>query len=344
MFKREVMFVLSIDTEEEWNWEAEFPEHNFSVNNVQFLPAFQSFCESLAIRPTYFIDYPVVDDAQALNQVKTTIKSGKCEVGGHLHPWCNPPYFGKTTEFESHVVNLPVAQVEAKLDRLTNKIQRTLGVTTRSFRTGRWGINSDIMQLLKSRGFKVDSSVYPLYHNKHFSCMDAPLTPYWPDINAPNTLGIQRDIMELPVTVGFNRENFDFWRYISRQLEQAPFTYLRATGLLWQTNIMRKIYLSPELSNVSDMQSLVDKCIDRGDPVIHMYLHSSSLLDGVTGFYAQEQAFKAMCDAIQAVVQHMQVKVDVTFATISECAAILTQRDHLVKTAKPIALGDQKIA
>jgi hypothetical protein len=174
--------------------------------------------------------------------------------------------------------------------------------------------------------------------------MDAPLAPYWPDIDAPNTLGLQRDIMELPVTVGFNRENFDFWRHVSRTFEQAPFTYLRATGLLWQTNIMRKIYLSPELSNVRDMQVLVDKCIDRGEPVIHMYLHSSSLLDGVTGFYAQEQAFKAMCDAIEAVVIHMHNKVDVTFTTISECAAILTQRDHLVKSAQPIALGNQEIA
>lgn len=330
MSKREVMFVLSIDTEEEWDWESAFPEHNFSVNNVQYLPAFQSFCESLHIRPTYFIDYPVVDDAHALAQVKTTIRSGKCEVGGHLHPWCNPPYFGKTTEFESHVVNLPINQVADKLDRLTSKIRDTLGVSTRSFRTGRWGINGPIMGLLKSRGFTVDSSVYPLYQNKHFSCMDAPLAPYWPNLASPNQLGQQRDIMELPVTVGFNRKNFDFWRTISCVSEQPPLTYLRTTGLLWQSNIMRKIYLSPELSSVQDMNALIDKCIERQTPVIHMYLHSSSLLDGVTGFYARKDAFGAMCQAIAATVAHMQSKIDVKFTTISECAAILAQRDQAV--------------
>lgn len=339
MCKREVMFVLSVDTEEEWNWDAEFPEHNFSVKNVQFLPAFQSFCESMGIRPTYFVDYPVVDDKTALKQMKTTIKSGKCEVGGHLHPWCNPPYFGKTTEFESHVVNLPIAQVEAKLDRLIDKIQQTLGVTPRSFRTGRWGINGPIIQALKARGFNIDSSVYPLYQNEHFSCMDAPLSAYWPDLAAPNQMGNQHDILEIPVTVGFNRENFEFWRNVSHTAEQVPFRYLRTTGLMWQTNIMRKIYLSPELSSVHDMQALITKCIERGESVIHMYLHSSSLLDGVTGFYESEQAFKVMCDAIAKTVSHMQEQVDVKFTTISECGAILRQRDaEVLSTATPLTL------
>ncbi len=56
MHKQDVLFVLTIDTEEEWQWDEEFPQHNCSVGNVEKLPAFQTFCESLGIRPTYFVD------------------------------------------------------------------------------------------------------------------------------------------------------------------------------------------------------------------------------------------------------------------------------------------------
>ena len=62
MHKQDVLFVLTIDTEEEWQWDEEFPQHNCSVENVEKLPAFQTFCESLGIRPTYFVDYAVASN------------------------------------------------------------------------------------------------------------------------------------------------------------------------------------------------------------------------------------------------------------------------------------------
>lgn len=35
MGKPNVLFVLTIDTEEEWRWDEEFPQHNCSVQNVK---------------------------------------------------------------------------------------------------------------------------------------------------------------------------------------------------------------------------------------------------------------------------------------------------------------------
>ena len=118
MPKQDVLFILSVDTEEEWQWDDEFPQNNCSVKNVEKLPEFQQFCESLGIRPTYFVDYAVANDQHGSAVLKGFAEKRVAEIGAHLHPWCNPPYFGKTTEAESHVINLPFEQVEQKLDAL----------------------------------------------------------------------------------------------------------------------------------------------------------------------------------------------------------------------------------
>jgi hypothetical protein len=341
MPKPEVLFVLSVDTEEEWDWADAFPEQHCNVTNVNFLPDFQAFCQSHQIRPTYFVDYPVLTDAVALTKLKRTIATNDCEVGGHLHPWCNPPFFGNTGEYESHVVNLPIGQVKAKLDRLIDKVYSELGLHMRSFRTGRWGIDEGVMSLLIERGFTVDSSVYPMYHNEHFSCEEAHLRPYWPNLTSPNQPGEQRCIAEIPVTVGFNRTHEDFWRNIMHRCDQSPWRELRATALLWHSHICRKIYLSPELSSVRDMQRLIRSKLDNRYPVIHMYLHSSSFLDGGNGFYRKADAFASMCQAIATTVQYLQQHANVRFATISEAAHLL-QINHDVTTAKDPVMSNKK--
>lgn len=173
--KQQITFLLSVDTEEEWDWEGPFPESNFSVENLHKLPAFQDFCESKGLRPCYFVDY-----AAAIGMVHQTtflsrVKNGKCELGAHLHPWANPPFFGEPTEATSHVVNLPIKQVEEKLDALLDTFNQKLSYTPKAFRTGRWGISEDIMRLLYLRGFDIDSSVYPFYKNEFFDCYGSPL-------------------------------------------------------------------------------------------------------------------------------------------------------------------------
>ena len=339
MSKPEVLFVLSIDTEEEWHWDDPFPEHSFAVENVKYIPPLQKFCDNLGIRPTYFVDYPVLDDARAVKYFKQAVAHNRCEVGGHLPPWCNPPYFGETTEFESHVVNLPTPQVAAKLDRLIDKVQSSLGLTMTSFRTGRWGINDAVLGLLKDRGFLVDSSVYPLYKNEHFSCLDAPLGPYWPDLQDPNIPGQQRSILELPVTVGFNHGDFKYMRKLSALAEHSWLEKCRSVAFLWHTKLLRKTYLSPELSSVTDMQNLMQASLQNDAKVIHMYLHSSSLLDGATGFYEHQNAFASLTNAIKESVQYLQNIANVKFATITEATHLLEMRKVIPESEK-LAMND----
>ncbi|RDV29200.1 WalW protein [Alteromonas aestuariivivens] len=325
MPKPDVLFVLTVDTEEEWQWNEAFPRDNCSVQNVQQLPAFQHHCRNLGIRPTYFVDYAVAQDPEGMAHLGDFVKNREAEVGAHLHPWCNPPYFGETTEVESHVINLPEEQVIQKLDSLTQIISQNIGVAPRSFRSGRWGINARTLQLLAARGFQVDSSVYPFYRNEFFSCEGAPNRPYWPSTTDALSEGSQRNIMEIPVTAGFNHKHFSRAAGLHNTLSSPALAWTKLVGVLWHTRLLRKLYLSPELTSAQDMNTLIDTSLANQSPVIHMYLHSSSLLDGATGLLDVQDAFTRICKRIAASVAYLQTRANVRFCTISEASVLLRQ-------------------
>ena len=326
--KQDVIFVLSIDTEEEWNWSGPFPENNFSVDNIQHLPKFQGFCESQSIRPTYFVDYAVANNQESVEALKSFSGNNLCEIGAHLHPWCNPPYFGKTGEKESHVINLPISQIEEKLDALLEILNQQFNIIPNAFRTGRWGIDSKVLKLLSKKGFQIDSSMYPFYKNEYFNCEQVELEPYWPEYENPIIKGPQRDIMEFPVTVGFNRANYSTMLKIYNLASSALLSHLHLVGILWQTKLLRKLYLSPEVTSGKDMKPLIDFALNNNHPVIHMYMHSSSLIDGATGFMKDKGAYDILCNNIKDVIDYANKKANVKFCTISEAACILQHREN----------------
>ncbi len=326
--KPDMIFVLSVDTEEEWDWSGDFPEKDFSVDNVQKLPFLQSFCETLNIRPTYFVDYAVAQNPDSANVLKSFADNNRSEIGAHLHPWCNPPYFGKTGERESHVINLPISQIEQKLDELILILKQQFNIVPKSFRTGRWGINDQVLRLIAEKGFTIDSSMYPFYRNDYFSCEEAELEPYWPDYNKPIKRGSQRNIIEFPVTVGFNRTNYSKMLKIYNTISSPWLEPLRLIGILWQTRLLRKLYLSPEVTSGKDMKPLVDFAINNHHPVIHMYMHSSSLTNRAAGYKEGKNTFDIICNNICQLVEYANKKSNLKFCTISEAVSILKQREY----------------
>ena len=325
--KPSVLFVLSVDTEEEWDWKTEFPQHNVQVDNVQAIASFQQECNSIGIRPTYFVDYPVVNSPTGANALKSIEASGQCEIGAHLHPWCNPPMTVENDEFSSHVVNLPVELVEQKLVNLLDKLRDTFATDICSFRTGRWGINTAVMNLLIKHGITVDSSVYPFYRNDYFNCDGAPVEPYWPDLTDPLkavSKDDQASIFEIPVSAGYNHVQFTLCDKIHKVANTPFLSALRLPGILWQLKLLRKIYLSPELSSATDMKTLISVLLKRNAPVVHMNLHSSSLitLPYRNHPFTREQILANM----KQTVSYLQEHANVTFCTISEAKKILTQK------------------
>ncbi len=81
-----MLFLLSIDTEESWDWSGPFPEHDWRVENVQQLKPLHQICYDLGVRPTLFIDYAVAKDATAAQTIRDLYRTGQYEIGAHLHP------------------------------------------------------------------------------------------------------------------------------------------------------------------------------------------------------------------------------------------------------------------
>jgi len=328
-YPAKVYFVLSVDTEEEWNWDDSFPEQDFSVSNVFEIPAFQAFCQELGIKPTYLVDYAVANNQECANILRG-ISNEHHEIGAHLHPWANPPFYSKTTEFSSHVINLPIEQVATKLSKLVTVIEENIGVSPRSFRTGRWGINGEVLQLLEKYNFAVDSSIYPLYRNDYFSCESAPSCHYWPSIENTNKSKTgEHNILEIPVTSGFNRTNYTIAQKLHKLLEKRPFTWLKANGFLWHTLLLRKLYLSPELCSSEDMSRLINNNIKKGDTFFHMYLHSSSLIANVTGLSNEQNARENICKRIAEVIETLSSKTEIEFLTLSQAREKMLEMDNI---------------
>ena len=225
------------------------------------------------------------------------------------------------------MVNLPISQVEEKFDALMEVLHQKFDIIPNSFRTGRWGVDSKTLQLLVKKGIQVDSSMYPFYKNKYFNNEKVMLEPYWPDYNNPLLSGPQRNIVEIPVTVGFNHANYPLMLKVYNVVSSPIFNFLRLVGILWHTRILRKLYLSPEATSGKDMRPLIDSALKNGHPVIHMYFHSSSLIDDSTGLMKGNNTYQTICDNIEQALDYLSQKANVKFCTISEAACILKQRD-----------------
>lgn len=328
--KPELVFILTIDTEEEWDWDGPFPEKDFSVKNLERVPAFQDFCNNNGIRPSYFVDYAAAKGAAENNTFTQAIKDNTCELGAHLHPWANPPFFAKPSEENSHVVNLPIEQVESKLDTLVNVFVDELEYQPSSFRTGRWGISSDIMKLLWSRGFNVDSSVYPYYSNEFFHCQGSPIGAYWPDSQDVLKAGAQRNIMEIQASVGFNRKAFSVCNKIHDAAESSPLKYLKIVSLLWHTHLLRKIYMSPEVMQPRDMVALAHQTHNNGAHYINMFFHSSNLIANGTGFFDVADPFNEICTRVSTVIDALSQDFHLNFMTLKEAQVYFTQNPQML--------------
>ncbi|MGB3726071.1 MAG: WalW protein [Glaciecola sp.] len=326
--KQQIIFLLSVDTEEEWDWEGPFPEDNFSVENLHQLNSFQSFCSELGIRPCYFVDYAAAKGLPKQTDFMAQVASNKCEIGAHLHPWANPPYFEPPTEQNSHVVNLPLAQVEQKLDALLALFADELNCIPKAFRSGRWGISEDIMQTLHLRGFDIDSSVYPFYRNEYFDCYGSPLGAYWPSDENVLRTGSQRNIIEMPVTVGFNRAPFYKMSPIHDAAQHSVLRHFRSVALLWHTRMLRKVYFSPEVSSTQNMIDVAHSAIRDGQRCLHMFFHSSNLIANATGLVNAKDPHTLICERISGVIENLQKHYDLVMMTPSEYKVFLQNNEE----------------
>lgn len=269
--------------EEEFDWSREFDRANRGVSSIPFIADFQKLLDEFGVRPSFPVDYPVVDDPTASRVVREIIDSGRGELAAHLHPWVTPPYEEHVSVENSYPNNLGPELERDKLAHLLDRLEEVFGQRPSVYQAGRYGIGAETPRILKEAGITIDLSPSPPYD---FSDEGGPSfgvfppTPYW----------MSEDLLAIPMTgtyVGFLglEKAHGLYRFATR----PGLSWARLPGVLARLGAVERIRLSPEGFTLEDLKKLTRFLLQKGEQVFTFSFHAPSLKPGCTP-YVQNQA------------------------------------------------------
>jgi hypothetical protein len=268
-------FLLTVDTEEEFDWDQPLGRENHGLDHVPRLARFQQFCETHGVVPIWLVDWPIANSDVAAEILRPALAAGKAEIGVQLHPWVNPPFAEELTQHNSFAGNLPADLEEAKFAALRDAIEDKFGVAPLIYRAGRYGLGPNTAQILARHGLAVDTSVRPLFDyssNGGPNYLGYPLHPYW--------LDDAQTLLELPLTTSY-------WGMLRRQGD-AIFPRLwrmpALRGVLARLATLERIPLTPEGVSAEEAIRGIDMALDDGLDVLMFSFHSPSLRPGYTPY------------------------------------------------------------
>lgn len=289
-------FIVTVDTEEEFDWNAPLAREKHSVVTVPALRKFQQFCEGFGVVPIYLIDYPVASSTYVSEVIGGAVTNGRGEIGVQLHPWVSPPFEEEVSEFNSYAGNLPFQLERAKFRTLRDRIQQAFGVAPLIYRAGRYGLGPHTADILLECGIAIDTSVRARFDysgNGGPNYRDHPLHPYWVDQ--------ERRLLELPLTTVY-------WGPL-RQMGNVIYPHLWRTpsmrGVLARAGLLERIPLTPEGITAEEALRGVDIAIDEKLPVLVFSFHSPSLAPGHTPYVRSDDDLDALYDWWRTLFGHL---------------------------------------
>lgn len=292
-------FLISIDTEEEFDWDAPFQRSGHTTDTASKLIEFQEFAETHGVKPVYFVDYAIIEDDTAVAFLRTVAEQKTAEIGVHLHPWVNPPFEEQVNVHNSFAGNLPKELEEEKLVTLRDAIRDKIGITPTIFRAGRYGIGPHTAGLLIKHGFVLDSSIRPRFD---YSGQGGPdflsvgSEPFWWN-------GKER-LLEVPLTTvysGILRKQPGFAAAI---MEKSPLV----NAIFSRSKMLERIPLTPEGISARETKEAIDVALDDDLRLLVFSFHSPSLSPGHTPYVRSEKDLDGFYDWWREVLQHLETR------------------------------------
>lgn len=267
-------FWVTIDTEEDFDWDAPFARTGYRLGSVPALAECQGYFERAGVMPIYLVDWPIVTDDRAAEILGTAQQAGRCEIGAQLHPWVTPPHDEEVGARNSYTGNLPPGLQRAKMTALRDAIRDRFGIQPTAYRAGRYGLGSETAAMLAELGFRCDTSVrsgfdYRAGHGPDYR--DAPLHPWWVRTG-------QGAVLEMPVTTVFGGLFGRAGRWLYHRTSSNSHAALARLGLA------ERIALTPEGIPAERACVAIDIAIDLCLPVLNFSFHSPSLQPGNTPY------------------------------------------------------------
>ena len=277
-------FIVTVDTEEEFDWDGPFTRDRHGLDHVSAMPRFQSFCEERGVNPIYLVDYPIATDGQASEMLRGWCQAGAADVGVQLHPWVNPPFEEMVSVHNSYACNLPPDLERQKFGLLYEAIATHIGVESRIYRAGRYGAGTASPDILREFGLDCDTSVRSLFDYSRQGGPNyaaTPLKPYWLQQNA---------LAELPVTTVLSGLMGPRGAGLFRASETRP--NMRAA--LSRLGLVERIALTPEGISQTHAMRAVDDAVSQALPLLVFSFHSPSLAPGFTPYVRSEADVEAL--------------------------------------------------
>ena len=309
-------FMVGVDTEADDQWTLE-GRKRLSVDNARALPRLQALCDAYGVRPSYLVTHEMATREPARSILRDLSATGRCEIGAHLHPWSSPPYREEDL-VGRYPSQLDDAQLETQLRELTEAIESHVGVRPVSYRAGRHGFDARSLGILEKLGYRVDTSIDPLFNETRKggpSFAGAPVSPYQagPELIAPGT----SSVLEIPVSSATSPALPKSLERLFTSLPAIPWRgYFKRLGL-------RAVWLRPSYSSVEDAKALASALVRRGVPTLNMLFHSSELVPNGSPYNRSEGDVDRFFQKLEKVFEHIMKRLEARGVTYRECAEAL---------------------
>ncbi len=303
-------FVVTVDTEEEFDWTAPFSRDGYGTSHIAHIPRFQTLCDEAGVKPCYLVDYPITQDCAAVELLGRYAADNRAEIGVQLHPWVNPPFTEQISVHNSFACNLPPALEREKLSTLHAAIISHMGVRPDAYRAGRYGAGPATPAILADLGIAIDSSA-----RARFDYSDQggpnyarhPVMPYWL---------IPERLLELPLTTVFS----GMLRGAGDAIFGRCVGSMTARAFLARSNMLERISLTPEGIPLEKALLAVDLALAEGVAVLNLSFHSPSLAPGHTPYVRNEHDLTVFYAWWRAVLAHLEQR-GVRATTLGEIRA-----------------------
>ncbi len=292
-------FLISIDTEEEFDWDAPFQRDGHTTVTVPKLQEFQDFIETYGIKPVYFVDYAIVEDDTAVAFLRTVAEKNTAVVGVHLHPWVSPPFEEQVNGHNSFAGNLPKELEEQKLVALRDAIRDRIGITPTIYRAGRYGIGPHTTEILLKHGFVMDSSIRPRFDYRGQGGPDflsVGSEPYWWEED--------ERLLEVPLTTVYSGLLRKQPGLAAAIMEKSPLV----NALFSRSKMLERIPLTPEGVSARETKEAIDVALDDDLRLLVFSFHSPSLSPGHTPYVRTEEDLRDFYDWWREVLDHLETR------------------------------------
>jgi len=289
---RPILLVV-VDTEEAFNWNADFDRNATSVRHMREIGRFQEICDRVGVKPTYVVDYPIATQRDGIDALRPLLAEGRAVIGAHLHPWVNPPFEEEVNRRNSYPGNLPGDLERRKLENLTAAITAAFGVQPRAYKAGRYGFGPNTADILSRLGYEYDMSFSPGFD------LSGDGGPDYSFVGS-DAMWLDHDqgLLELPATGGFVGHLRGYGAALQRLADQDSGRRLRLGGILSRGGLLSRIRLSPEGFTFSETRDLTRQLLADGLRIFSFTLHSPSVQPGCTPYVSDEAERRALLQRI----------------------------------------------